>query len=1098
MVQVVSSQTRSQARSAQRSLAQQQQRLQQQAQRLQTAAEVRRGGREGQIARQQQLKNISQTGKQLQKQTSQLERIANLPTKQEAIKAFQDRVKVANKLAQNPRVLLKDIPKEFRQAAREIREGKSNIKTLVTEFQNQVNQTISESAIKDLVIQARQGTKLSLTPQSIPFNLEIPESKPFDTISKAPTFKEQFVSARNKPLFLGKFGAQKAQAALARQGIKIDRRSIPDVDIGGLIRPTAREERIEEIVELKGVPGGGITPSGQTDITEVRTPTIKDVGKGILPPSQEAEIKANDVFLRLNQGKISEIQAESELKAIERKFNLDQAKREAPIEFATGAALTGLSIVAPPIGAALFGASTLSAAKERKQLIKFAKENPKAAGIRFGSGLAGGVVAGGGLAGIRSLRAAELKSATPKIKLVGGKTQQTFLSKYVNQVEPELNALVQKGNIKGIKSYEVKLPTTKGDLVLKVAEYEKNGVKQFVVKEFLDGKELPSVTRGEAIASKASGSNGLQKLITRTLKITQQEKRNKLRPVDRQKFNVELRQILEKVSQETENIKTTDIGKLKIPIKKTSITKTEARITPFAKVKKVPKSKDLVFESARQKGTIKADKPKTNFQKNIIKELKLKGVSESLAVKFANSKLFNKADIVNKLKQPFTEKQFNQAIKSGDSRFITQSKVTDIIIKSDTGPGKSLFGIGIQAVQKGKSLPKGAKPKIKVDKKTLKIPKKTGLEAEAAKTARLLGAPKPRIKPVKKLGQVALSLEKKLKSPIQIADQSVPSPLGAFKTLARSSQKQLLDSQIKSTSAVAGAKAIRGAGLPRAVGGLGRDSLLRSDPISRTPVEISNKGILDISKDIGAPEPSLREIEFIQTKLDSGVRPLLNSISGLSLSQRKKLLGGSSISQVVPTNQKINPTQNVRLNVGVKQLQKLRQRQKQLQKQKPKQKTGQPSKPTTPFRPRFPIITSQVGASREKIGTPKNKKGYDAFVKQGKKFIKVNEVPLTKEKARDIATFVTDKSLAATWKVKKTGKLAKKPVRIVPNKYFLRNQAKYRSFKKVKGKEVAISNSGIERRKFRLDSGPEVRKIQAERFAKGLSRRVTKKVKRLI
>ncbi len=134
---------------------------------------------------------------------------------------------------------------------------------------------------------------------------------------------------------------------------------------------------------------------------------------------------------------------------------------------------------------------------------------------------------------------------------------------------------------------------------------------------------------------------------------------------------------------------------------------------------------------------------------------------------------------------------------------------------------------------------------------------------------------------------------------------------------------------------------------------------------------------------------------------------------------------------------------------------------------------------------------------KKKIGAPVNKQGYNALVKEKGKFIKLNVVPLTKNKAQDLSTFVTDRSLSATYKIKKTNQLAKKPVRIVPNKYFDRSFNKFRPFKKRKGVKIPLENAGIERRTFRLDTRSEVKKIQASRFVKQLSTRL-KKPKRLI
>ena len=137
-------------------------------------------------------------------------------------------------------------------------------------------------------------------------------------------------------------------------------------------------------------------------------------------------------------------------------------------------------------------------------------------------------------------------------------------------------------------------------------------------------------------------------------------------------------------------------------------------------------------------------------------------------------------------------------------------------------------------------------------------------------------------------------------------------------------------------------------------------------------------------------------------------------------------------------------------------------------------------------------FTKTKGIGVRKIEAPSKRKGYNVLIKQKGKFFKANKVPLTRNRARDLATFVTDKSLSARWKIKKAGKSAKKPIIIIPRNYAARTSNKFRPFKKIKGVRKPIANSGIERRKFRLDTGSEVKKIQASKFIKQLSKRLPK------
>ncbi len=121
---------------------------------------------------------------------------------------------------------------------------------------------------------------------------------------------------------------------------------------------------------------------------------------------------------------------------------------------------------------------------------------------------------------------------------------------------------------------------------------------------------------------------------------------------------------------------------------------------------------------------------------------------------------------------------------------------------------------------------------------------------------------------------------------------------------------------------------------------------------------------------------------------------------------------------------------------------------------------------------------------------PVSRTGYNTFVKSRGKFKRVNIHPLRKSKALDLGSFVTDQSLAATFKISKTNVKAKPPKIKFPRGYFLRTNKKFR-VKLVKGK--LVKNLAIEKRKFRLDTLREVNKIQAARFISQLRKTALKK-----
>lgn len=136
-----------------------------------------------------------------------------------------------------------------------------------------------------------------------------------------------------------------------------------------------------------------------------------------------------------------------------------------------------------------------------------------------------------------------------------------------------------------------------------------------------------------------------------------------------------------------------------------------------------------------------------------------------------------------------------------------------------------------------------------------------------------------------------------------------------------------------------------------------------------------------------------------------------------------------------------------------------------------------PKKPKKPKVPKSPILPKPSIPKGKKLFKPirviKNP-GFNAFYKRRGKFLKINKKPLIKKHAESLGSFVTDHSLAASFKIKKAGKPAQKSTLNFPKTHFRTNQRKFRKGKTVSGL--------VERRKFRLDTLRERRKIQAARL----------------
>ncbi len=107
------------------------------------------------------------------------------------------------------------------------------------------------------------------------------------------------------------------------------------------------------------------------------------------------------------------------------------------------------------------------------------------------------------------------------------------------------------------------------------------------------------------------------------------------------------------------------------------------------------------------------------------------------------------------------------------------------------------------------------------------------------------------------------------------------------------------------------------------------------------------------------------------------------------------------------------------------------------------------------------------------------------FGKRPRKLIKINKVPLTKTRAKDLRNFITDTSLARTSKIKPTRGKPKRPKLKIPRGFAKRTSKKFRRFRIIKGKRRLLPRGKvIEKRRNLLDTRQEKRKI-------GLRRRIT-------
>jgi len=211
-------------------------------------------------------------------------------------------------------------------------------------------------------------------------------------------------------------------------------------------------------------------------------------------------------------------------------------------------------------------------------------------------------------------------------------------------------------------------------------------------------------------------------------------------------------------------------------------------------------------------------------------------------------------------------------------------------------------------------------------------------------------------------------------------------------------------------------------------------------------------------------------IALTKTKQRQQVKQMDKQIQ--KLKQAKKQAESFASTKTL-TKQKIIQKQNI------KQATKLKEKIRQLKKQEQVQ-----TKRIIPF-----AFAGRL-KRKKKITIKKSKKGFDVFArplkrrgqKRKPRLIKVNRVPLTKSRARDLRNKILDTSLARTGKIKRTRGKPQRPKLRVAVGFASRTSRKFRRFRRVKGRKKSLTKGKVIERKTRLlDTAQEKRGITLRR-----------------
>ncbi len=517
----------------------------------------------------------------------------------------------------------------------------------------------------------------------------------------------------------------------------------------GIPESLTKETPIRFIEEPPKVTGGTVS---------LRSIDFRDVDKGRLPPKQNLEIKSNKILTDFSTGKISEDKALNLLEQGQKKFVLDESKRTAGLRVVEGLGIGALALLVPPVGLSIIGLSGVQAIRKRREIINFAKRNPKAAAIQFVAGALGGFLGAGGISALK-VRSATIKQPTLELT---GKARTKLTKQITERLEPELKVELDPVIKKtATRTFEIDIPSPNNKVTLKIVEFSKDGKKSFAGLEFINGKPKSSIV-GETIAK---GEKGSVDLITRSIKTNSK----------RGLTNVEVAEFFERATLKASK---------KRSLQTTSLTKSETKLASRYKLRGL--KSDQVREVLRRPlfGEVVA-KRKTN-QPFTESEFKL-------AKDLTNSEVAVSSNIV-KVRVNRLNEQVKDVLKQKDTIDIRAKEVGKGLIHYEVSLGKPIKFKG--KIDKGIVKPVGKVPtkkkvsievedftRIKVTKTPQDIRKKTPLsETFSQQTQQIL---RQEISPKRKVQR----LEKLTKD----VDRS---PTGSFMKIAKIIQKERLQTHI--------------------------------------------------------------------------------------------------------------------------------------------------------------------------------------------------------------------------------------------------------------------------------------------------------------
>jgi len=722
-----------------------------------------------------------------------------------------------------------------------------------------------------------------------------------------------------------------------------------------------KETKVEFVTEPSPVVGGTIIE---------RPVGYEDVDTGRLPPKQNFELKSEQILIDFNLGTIPEDVAKQKLENAERKFILDESKRTAAIRFAEGLAIGAISTIAPPVGVVIGGAALITGISQRKEILAFAKKNPKAAAIQFSSMIAGGIA---GARAVARLRAVKIES--PTIKLIG-KGRQKFINSITETLEPDFKVLQKNKKITGTRVYEIDIPVPGKNVKLKILEFEKNGIMQFFGETLIDGKRK-DVIGGLTLST---GKDGLANLITRVVRA---ESKGGL-------TNLEMSTFVERATVKTSKVKA---------LRKLTLTESESKLVNQFKLKGL--KSDQVREIFRKPLFGKAEATRRKNQPFTEAEFKAaKGLTKTEVMT---------GEIVDKIKFTKLQEQLGPVFKErGILDIRTIEKAVGVEVSKD--PFKLKFR-ELKAIIKDEVI----KPVSKVP--TLKRFKLLGEVPEPLVVKKVPVKPKT---PLEVTFAELKLIPKLLKEP-------KPVPVGALISVAKKIQKEEIKPPIsKEVLGIGIPTMVGGLGLIE-IPWAGKGVYERTDEglvMREVKVGIMEKVEIKPS-DLPAYINGMKEIEIIKPDIRfiSMIKPV-EVIKPMEMLKPITIIRPIERLEVVP---RVLPALRVTPRIRVEERLLMRQRLAVV----PRVIPTRPRPPVRPPKlvPKLPPKRTKFVPHLKKL--PPVKTGYGIMIRRKGKWVRVS-LPksfATREGADAFAMDMVQKEAAASYKLVKSKKPAKKSFR---------------------------------------------------------------------